>query len=85
LKTLTLQGNKIVTFNPSLSLPTSLTTLQMRSNLMTTAGYTNSEAWANAQPSFTSTCNVDFRTNVNSVNGTNLRTILLTKNCNVIA
>jgi hypothetical protein len=52
---------------------------------MTTAGYADSEPWANAQPSFTSLCDVRFNGNVNSVTGTNLSTILLTKNSNVVA
>jgi hypothetical protein len=58
--------------------------LFLSSNQMTTAGYTASEPWANAQPSFAGTCNVNLTGNVNSVTGTNLETILLTKNCTII-
>lgn len=83
LVTLNLSSNQIVTFNPSLTLPTSLTALNLNSNLMTTAGYFNSEPWANSQPSFTSTCTMFFVGNVNLTTGTNFRSILITKNCNV--
>jgi hypothetical protein len=59
--------------------------LDLAGNLMTTAGYTISETWANAQTSFTSPCVVVFTLNVNSITGTNLETILISKNCLVIA
>jgi hypothetical protein len=52
---------------------------------MTTAGYTTSQTWANAQTSFTSLCAVTFAGNVNPISGTNLETILTGKNCLVIA
>jgi Leucine-rich repeat (LRR) protein len=83
LETLSLNGNDIVIFNPSLSLPISLTLINLSVNAMTTAGYTASETWANLQPAFTNSCDVAFQANVNSVSGTNLQAILLTKNCNV--
>jgi hypothetical protein len=51
---------------------------------MTTAGYTTSQTWANAQTSFTSLCTVSFTGNVNPISGTNLETILISKNCLVI-
>jgi Leucine-rich repeat (LRR) protein len=85
LNDLGLGGNQIVTFNPSIALPNSLQGLDLASNLMTTAGYTTSQTWANAQTSFTSLCAVSFATNVNSITGTNLETILISKNCLVIA
>ena len=78
-----LSFNQIVDFNPSIALPVSLQFLFLSSNQMTTAGYTVSESWANAQPSFAGTCNVNLTGNVNSVTGTNLETILLTKNCTI--
>ena len=78
---LSLSGNLIVAFNPSIVLPTSLQGLELTNNLMTTAGYTISETWANAQTPFTSLCAITFIGNVNSITGTNLETILLTKNC----
>jgi hypothetical protein len=52
---------------------------------MTTAGYTASEPWANNQPSFTNNCNIRFNNNINSVTGTNLASILLTKNATIFA
>ena len=81
LTTLNLSNNQIITFNPTIPLPSSLTTLNLTSNQMTLADYTASEVWANAQPAFTNPCNVNFAGNINSVAGTNLQAILLTKNC----
>ena len=83
LEELGLQSNQIVTFNPSLPLPISLTGLQLINNLMTTAGYTGSEPWANSQPAFTNPCAILFNGNTNSVTGTNLESILLTKNTTI--
>jgi Leucine-rich repeat (LRR) protein len=85
LVTLSLQRNQIVTFFPSLPLPTSLENLELNFNVMTTAGYTASEPWANNQPSFTNNCNIRFNNNINSVTGTNLESILLTKNATIFA
>ena len=82
---LRLDSNDIVTFNPSIILPTSLINLNLSSNQMTTAGYTASEPWANAQTAFSSTCTTFFPGNPNSITGTNLETILLTKNCTIIS
>ena len=81
LTTLHLNFNQIVTFNPSIALPSSLTFLDLNFNQMTLAGYTASEAWANAQPAFTNPCIVNFTGNIDSITGTNLEAILLTKNC----
>ena len=78
---LRLYDNQIVTFNPSIALPNSLTYLYLNDNQMTLAGYTASEAWANAQPAFTNPCRVYFVGNIDSITGTNLEAILLTKNC----
>ncbi len=83
LSTLYLRNNQIVTFNPSIALPSSLQYLDLQNNQMTTAGYTASESWGNAQPAFSSTCNVDFGGNINSASGTNLEIILTSKNCMV--
>lgn len=80
---LELYGNLIINFNPSIALPSNLQTLFLISNQMTTAGYTATETWANAQPSFSSNCDVYFTSNLNSVTGTNLETILTSKNCTV--
>ena len=81
LTRLYLTYNKIETFNPSIPLHSSLTYLFLNMNQMTLAGYTTSEAWANAQPAFTDSCMVDFGYNIDSITGTNLEAILLTKNC----
>jgi hypothetical protein len=81
---LRLDNNNIVTFNPSIILPTGLSNLGLSSNQMTTAGYTSSEPWANAQPAFSPNCSTFFPGNSNSITGTNLETILLTKNCTII-
>jgi len=83
LQSLYLSGNQIVDFNPSIALPIGLQELGLGGNQMTIAGYTASETWANAQPSFTSSCNVYFTNNIDSVSGTDLETILISKNCTV--
>ena len=85
LTNLYLYDNQIVTFNPPIPLPSNLTYLYLFNNQMTLAGYTASEAWANAQPAFTNPCYVFFIGNIDSITGTNLEAILLTKNCNITA
>jgi len=84
LQYLGLGSNQIVDFNPSIALPIGLQSLELGFNQMTIAGYTASETWANAQPSFTSSCNVYFTNNIDSVSGTDLETILISKNCTII-
>ena len=76
-----LSDNQLTSFDPSIALPSGLLELDLSSNQLTTISYTNAEAWANAQPAFTNPCNVYFRNNINSITGTNLESILLTKNC----
>lgn len=83
LSQLGLAVNNIVTFNPTNSLPISLVYLNLFNNQMTTAGYIASEPWANTQPAFSSNCTIAFQANINSITGTNLETILLTKNCTI--
>ena len=85
LQYLGLGVNQIVDFNPSIALPIGLQYLELGFNQMTVSGYTASETWANAQPSFTSSCNVYFTSNIDSVSGTNLETILISKNCTISA
>jgi Leucine-rich repeat (LRR) protein len=85
LVALNLSNNQIETFNPTIALPSILQSLYLNYNQMTTSSYTEMETWANAQPSFTNGCAVYFNNNINSVNGTNLKTILVSKNCNVSA
>jgi len=83
LQRLGLSVNQIVDFNPSIALPIGLQYLYLGDNQMTIAGYTASETWANAQPSFTSSCNIYFNDNIDSVSGTDLETILISKNCTI--
>ena len=84
LTTLDLSNNQIITFNPTIPLPNTLTTLSLPGNQMTLADYTASETWATNQPAFTNPCNVRFSGNIDSITGTNLEAILLTKNCVII-
>jgi len=84
LQYLHLNNNQIITFDPTIALPISLQSLHLYNNQMTIAGYTASETWANTQPIFTSLCNVTFNSNIDNVSGTNLESILISKNCNVI-
>ena len=85
LTVLDLRNNQLTYFNPSISLPSTLTNLYLNTNQINTAGYTTSETWANLQNSFTNLCTIRFTSNTNSVTGTNLKSILETKNANVIA
>jgi Leucine-rich repeat (LRR) protein len=79
LLTLYLSQTQIVSFNPTNPLPSSITTLWFNSSQMTTAGYTASEPWANAMSVIPGRGNVQFTGNINSVSGTNLQTILISK------
>lgn len=80
LTSLSLVDNQIIAFNPSIELPIGLIDFSLGNNLMTTSGYATSETWATAQSAFTGACQMNFSGNVNSITGTNLQTILLTKN-----
>jgi len=79
LKKLYLTSNKIVIFNPTIALPTTINNLSLTSNLMTTAGYTASEPWANAMTTIASRGIVSFNGNFNTVNPSTLRTTLFAK------
>ena len=85
LTSLDLSINQLPYFNPSVVLSSDITLLNLQDNLIDNSGYTAMELWANAQPAFTSTCVVNFINNIDSVSGTNLEAILISKNCNVIA
>lgn len=85
LEELDLDRNQIVTFNPTLPLPNSLQFLFFYSNQMTTVGYTNSEPWANAMSIIPGRGGIYFFGNPNSVSGTNLETILISKGWAVYA
>jgi Leucine-rich repeat (LRR) protein len=79
LTELYLDGNQIVIFNPSNPLPDSLIVLTLSFNLMTLAGYTSSEPWANAMSVIPGRGSIDFSSNPDSVSGTDLETILIAK------
>ena len=83
LNLLTIRDNKLSKFNPSINMPVTLTYLAIGDNLITTYGWTASEAWANSQPSFTSNCDVDLSGNTDTALGTTFKTILESKNCTV--
>ena len=83
LQNLYLADNQIVTFNPNIALPSGLQSLNLGSNQMTTAGYIASETWATNQPAFSSNCLINFGNNPDSISGTNLEAILLTKNTTI--
>jgi len=84
LQGLNLSYNSITKFNPTIALPNSLIALNLDANQMTLSGYTASETWATNQPAFANLCNMRFTNNIDSINGTTLKTILLTKNTNII-
>jgi len=50
---------------------------------MTTAGYTASEPWTNAMSIIPNRDQIYLGSNINSINGTNLQTILISKGWNV--
>lgn len=77
---LNLAGNSITSLDASILFPVTCTYIALHNNSFNTAGYAASEAWATAQPAFTSPCLMSFNGNVNSITGTNLEAILLTKN-----
>lgn len=80
-----LYQNQIVIFNPTLPLPDSVVNFYLESNQMTTAGYIASEPWANAMSVIPGRGSVYFNSNINSVSGTNLETILTAKGWTVFA
>jgi len=85
LQNLSLGSNQIVNFNPTIALPSSLQYLSLGSNQIRTSGYAESEVWANAQSNFNNVCNMYFNGNIDSISGTNLEAILISKNCQINA
>src|SRR5690606_12518845 len=85
LMELYLNNNNLTSFNFYDILPITLILLGLDYNSLTTTSYTNAETWATAQPSFTSNCDIYFHDNTDSITGTNLENILLTKNVTIIA
>jgi hypothetical protein len=80
---LNLSNNNLYYFNPTTSLPVSLIEIGLQNNLFTDLGYETSEEWAVAQASFTNNCFINFEGNLDSIAGTSLETILLTKNTTI--
>lgn len=78
-----LANNSISSLDASVLFPVSCTYIALHNNAFDTAGYAASEAWATAQPAFTNPCLMSFNGNVNSITGTNLEAILLTKNVTI--
>jgi Leucine-rich repeat (LRR) protein len=81
---LDLARNQIVTFNPTIALPNSINVLGLGSNQMTTAGYIASEPWANSMSVIPGRGGIWIGNNINSINGTNLESILQSKGWNVV-
>lgn len=77
--------NPNINISNSLIFPSSLIGIELNNNLFDNSKYVGLEAWANAQPAFTSTCTIFFAGNTNSISGTNLETILISKNCLVLS
>lgn len=80
LTDLDLSKNNLTRFSLTLPLPITLIELDLNSNLLNNLSYTLMEPWANAQPSFLSNCNINFSYNIDSISGTQLQTILTSKN-----
>jgi Leucine-rich repeat (LRR) protein len=85
LDALAIDSNQLTFFNPSIPLPNTLTSIDFSDNLIDLSGYAISEEWANSQPAFINTCTLDFSGNTDSITGTDLETILLTKNVTITA
>lgn len=81
-KELELANNQLTIFNKQL--PITLHKLDLENNLLNTQSYVNMETWANNLPIFTNQCAIIFTGNTSNISGTNLETILLSKNCSII-
>jgi hypothetical protein len=79
---LDLSGKTITNVN-NLSISAYFYNLVLSNNLLTTSSYTAMEAWANNLPN--SNVFVDFSNNIDSVSGTNLEVILISKGWSVLA
>ena len=80
LETISLDYNYLSYIDLSL-LPQTATLVYLGSNQLNTSSYITMEASASALPNFTNTCTIFFGGNLNSINGTNLKAILESKNC----
>jgi len=81
---LEIYNNQIITFNPILLSTDSLNNLNLESNKMTTLGYIETEAWANSMSVIPNRGSIYFTNNINSIAGTNLETILISKGWTVL-
>jgi hypothetical protein len=79
---LDLSGKSIANIN-NLSISAFFYNLVLSNNLLTTSSYATMEAWANNLPN--SNVFVDFSNNIDSVSGTNLEAILISKGWSVLA
>lgn len=78
LENLGLNLNQLQFFSPDLPIPSGLVSLNLAENQFRTIGYTASENWADSAAVNVNTT-VYFDGNIDSVNGTNLETILSTQ------
>jgi hypothetical protein len=81
---LLIMDNQLTEFNPTLPLPDSLQQLHLSNNQMTIAGYEASEPWANAMSVIPARGSIYIYNNIDSIIGTNLETILISKGWDVI-
>ena len=80
LEVLSILNNDLTFFNPSQEWPNSVSTIDLGENFITLAGYEASEPWANSLNVATPLSKaITTRSNPDSIVGTNLYTILLTK------
>lgn len=83
LQQIYLYGNALSSV-PAFQSLSSLLSLNLANNELTSLSYTEAETMASEIVEFPSTCNISFTGNTDSVSGTTLQTILISKNCNVI-
>jgi hypothetical protein len=79
LQLLELSSNQIANLNLTSPLPSSISTLNLGDNQMTTTVYTNLESWANGMHTAPSGGQIILNNNTNSASGTNLEAILIGK------
>jgi hypothetical protein len=77
-KEIELANNQLTIFEKQL--PSSLFSLDLENNLLDLSSYIAMENWANNLPNFTEPCYIVFSGNTDSVAGTELETILKSKN-----
>ena len=87
LKYLYLSGNQLTLLNPSIPFPVSLRHLEISNNQFTNAGYSASEPWANAMTYIANRgAIISFNnSNTNSINGTSLKSILMSKGWTILS